>query len=482
MKAQKTTIDAKFTCVAVLVVVSIVAGCASFDDSRQSLPRLKNENQFESSKSLKDVAVIPANWPNTKWWERYGDTQLDQLVSEALTDSPSLRIAKARVDQSIAFSGIAEAAKNPQLTGNVNNTWERFSANSVIPKPFAGTWDSFNETTLKLSYEFDFWGKNQSAFEAALDRIHASEVDLQAARLILTSSTVQTYFRLAQAYNQLDLAELILEQHEKVSDLIRQRVVAGIDSEVEMKQAESAIPSARQQVAVMKEAIVITSNQLAALMGKGPDRGRTIVRPQLALDQAIGLPTNVPAELIGHRPDVVAQRWRVEAALRDIDVAQKQFYPNISLLAFAGIQSLGMDKFWKAGSHIAGIGPAVSLPIFDGGRLRSNLRFNNAIYGAAVEQYNQTVADALHDVVNQITSIEWLAEQHTQQILAVSTAQAAFELAMQRYQSGIGNYLQVLFAELQVDQQKRLLIDLNTQVLQLDANLARALGGGILKS
>ncbi len=465
---------------AALVASLFIAGCASFDGSMPTFSRLMAANQLESSESLKNNAVSSANWPTSNWWEHYGDAQLDLLVSEALTGQPVLRIAEARVRQAVALSGIAEATKSPQITANLRDTQQRFSEHSTVPKPLAGTWNSFNEVTLNFSYDFDFWGKNQAAVDAALDRVHASEVDAQAARLVLTSSVVQTYFRLAQAHEQLELAERLLKQREELLNLTRQRVTAGIDSEVELKQAESAVPSGKQQVAAWRETIALTRNQLAALLGKGPDGSLAIVRPKLAINQGAGIPSTVPADLIGRRPDVVAQRWRVEAAGRDIEGAKAQFYPNISLLAFVGFQSLGLSEFLKTGSQIAGAGPAVSLPIFDGGRLRSNLGVRHADYDTAVEQYNQTLVDALHDVVNQLTSMQWLAEQRTQQVVAVQTAQGAYELALQRYRAGVGNYLQVLIAESQVHSQKKLLIDLDVRTLQLDANLIRALGGGTL--
>lgn len=458
----------------------LIAGCASYDGSGLAHSSLINGNRIESAQSLKNGAISPANWPVSNWWERYGDPQLNQLVTEALKDNPSLHIAEARMRQATALAGVVDASRSPQVSARLNDTRQRFSENSTVPKPLAGSWNSFNETGLNFSYEFDFWGKNQAAVTAALDRMHASEVDAKAASLVLTSGLLQTYFRLAQAYEQLDLAELVLKQREDLLSLTRQRVSAGIDSEVELKQAESALPSARQQLATWHEAIAIARNQLAALLGKGPDRGLAFARPGLNHEQAVGLPSTVPADLIGRRPDVLAQRWRVEAAVQDIDVAKAQFYPNISLLGFVGFQSIGLSQFLKAGSQIAGMGPAMSLPIFDGGRLRGNLGARHADYDAAVEQYNQTLVDALHDVVNQLTSIQWLVEQRDQQVLALQTAQIAYELSMQRYRAGLGNYLQVLIPESQVHIQKKLLIDLNVRALQLDANLIRALGGGVI--
>ncbi|MBI3903385.1 MAG: efflux transporter outer membrane subunit, partial [Nitrosomonadales bacterium] len=340
------------------------------------------------------------------------------------------------------------------------------------------SWNWYNEASLNFSYEFDFWGKNHSAVEAALGRAKASEVDAYAARVILLTAITQSYLRLEQAYALQELAETILKQRQQVLALTQQRVAAQIDSTVDLKQAELAIPLARDQIAQAKESIGLTRNQLAALLGAGPDRGLKIDRPHLATVAGAVIPSNLPSELIGRRPDVIAQRLRVEAFAKDIKVAKAQFYPNINLTAFIGFQSLGFAKFLDAGSQIAGVAPAISLPIFDGGRLRSNLAVRDAEYDIAVEQYNQTLVESMRDVVNQLVSIQWLAEHMEQQNQALKTVQEAYELSVQRYRSGLGNYLQVLATEIQVLAQQRSQIDLNARALDLDINLVRALGGG----
>ena len=192
----------------------------------------------------------------------------------------------------------------------------------------------------------------------------------------------------------------------------------------------------------------------------------------------MALPSRVPAELLGRRPDLAAQRARVDAAGKDIAVAKAEFYPNVNLIAFVGLQSLGPAGFLAAASRMAGIGPAVTLPIFDAGRLRANLAGKDADYDIAVEQYNQTLADAMRDVVDQITSFRSVEEQRREQTLALSTAQEAYDLALLRYREGIGNYLQVLSAESPLLVQQSLDADLQARKLTLTINLIRALGGG----
>src|SRR6266705_562090 len=183
-----------------------------------------------------------------------------------------------------------------------------------------------------------------------------------------------------------------------------------LDSRVELKQVETSIPAARGRIVRLEEEIALARNQLAALAGEGPDRGLAIDSPS-AKSVPIALPAALPADLIGRRPDVVAQRWRVEAARRDIDSAKAQFYPNVNLVALAGVQSVSLSKLLDRGSEDPSFGAALRLPIFDGGRLRGNLAAKDADYDSAVAQYNQMLADALREVVDQLASMRSLDAQ-----------------------------------------------------------------------
>jgi len=194
--------------------------------------------------------------------------------------------------------------------------------------------------------------------------------------------------------------------------------------------------------------------------------------------QQFTIPSNLPADLLGRRPDVVAQRWRVEAASHDIKVAKAAFYPNINLAASVGLQSFGFGDFNDSSSRVLGIGPAISLPIFEGGRLRANLAAQDAVYDAAVESYNQTLVDAVHDLADQLTSIRWLKERVDEQHMAVDTANDAFDLVNRRYGAGLATYIQVLTAQNAALEQQRQLINLMARGRSLQANLTRALGGG----
>jgi len=460
-----------------IALLLFAAGCADMQGLSPQA-RLDDANRLAAGKTLGATRISPAAWPAEDWWKRYGDPQLDRLIEEALRGSPTLRVAAARQRRALAYVSVSKAALLPRVDGSGSVIRQRFPEHGLYPPPIAGGWDTQNQLQATLDYEIDFWDKNRAAYESALGQAKAAEVDTYAARLALSVNVAQAYVRMQRAYRQLDVMQATLRQREQIYALTRDRVAAGIDSRLDLKQAEGAIPATREQIVQQQEAIDLARNQLAALIGAGPDRGLEIPRPDARAPEAPELPSAVPADLIGRRPDVVAQRWRVEAAGRDIDVAKAQFYPNVSLTAFLGLQSIGLSQFLRAGSAIAGAGPALSLPIFDGGRLRGNLAAADADYDTAVELYNQTLVDALRDVVDQLASLRSVGEQRRQQRIAVATAQEAYDLALLRYREGIGNYLQVLTAQWQLLAQQSLEVDLDATELSLSINLTRALGGG----
>jgi NodT family efflux transporter outer membrane factor (OMF) lipoprotein len=440
--------------------------------------------------SMRDAATVPvgatiaglaartAAWPQQDWWEAYGDPQMSTLVERARADSPTMAAALAKVRQAAALEGVAEAALSPQATLGARSTRQQFSANSNVPKPLAGNWAWFNDASVAMNYEVDFWGKNKAAVRAAAGRVNSQAAEAQAASLALSVAVVQAYLRLDQLFVQRDLAELALQQREQTRTLVAQRVAAQLDARADLKQAEIGVPLARAQLAALDEAIALTRGQLAALTGHGPDAGAAITRPRIALQRSAGVPGDLPAALLGRRPELVALRWRVEASSGDIDVAKAQFYPSVNLGALVGLQSLGFDRLLQGSSRTLAAGPLVTLPLLDGGRLRANLAGRNADYDLAVDQYNGAVIEAMRDVVAQLTSLHWLAERMRDEDEALAAAEDAYALSMQRYRWGMGNFLQVLVAQAQVIAERRSRAELTARGNELDMNLVRALGGG----
>src|SRR5450830_118664 len=257
---------------------ALLAACAS-DGGLQPQARLLDANHLSAQATLSQASLSVAAWPPRDWWRRYSDAQLDQIIDEALAGSPAPRAARAREAQAVA--GLTESAMAPQVTATAHSERLQLSAAGDVPPPLAGGHAWHSEAALHLNYDLDFWGKHEAALDAALGRQKVSEVEAEAARLLLTVGLVQNYLKLSQLYAQRDLAEQVLQQRLQVLALTQQRVAASIDAEADLKQAELAVPLARNDITASDEAIALVRLQLAALIGAGPDRGAAIARPQL---------------------------------------------------------------------------------------------------------------------------------------------------------------------------------------------------------
>ena len=297
-----------------MVVAAILSACASTHG-------LKPESSVQKADSLKAAATlssasVDANaWPDSDWWTQFRDPQLNQLIAEGLAGSPTLRMAEARTRAALAQARVAQSARLPQVDAKGDATRERFPEQSLIPPPYGGSWDTFSELQATLNWEVDLWGKNRAAYQQAVGEARASALDARAARLALAANIAHAYVQLERAYLQLDVAQATLAQREQIFKLTQDRNAAGVDSRLELRQAQSALPAAREQIAQWQEVIELTRNQLAALLGQGPDRGQAIQRPAANALAAVLIPSRVPSELLGRRPDILAQRWRVEAEI-----------------------------------------------------------------------------------------------------------------------------------------------------------------------
>jgi NodT family efflux transporter outer membrane factor (OMF) lipoprotein len=459
---------------AVIAATSLV-GCASPGTLPPAMSLLDPAQAGATLQSTQPAQTMP--WPSASWWSQWGDAQLDTLVDQALGTQPSLQTAQARVRLAQAAVDAQGATRLPQLNASVDLSDQRFTEKGLIPPPLAGTIHWNNNAQVGASWEIDLFGRQRVALDAAIGQLRAAQADAQATRVLLASNIAAGYFNLARLVEARRLADEGLTQRQQVLTLVRQRISAGLDTTVELRQAEGFAAQASVELEALDESIARARHALAELAGLGP-KALDSLAPRLAALRSETLPATLPADLIGRRADLVAQRWRVEAAARDVDVARTQFYPNLNLVAFVGLSSIGLDNFVNAGARTFGIGPALRLPLFDGGRLRANLQGRAADADIAVDAYNTALLRALREVADEVSSLQSLERQQLAQADASAAAEAAYQIAVQRYQAGLGNFLVVLTAQNNVLAQRRAASDLKARHLAAEVALARSLGGG----
>ena len=452
-----------------LLLVALLSGCAAINPGEPSLSQTD-----ATALGLQDTAIV---WPTEQWWQRYQDPQLNQLIEQALTGNPSLDAAQARVNLANAAVGSARAVRLPHVDAGYQLNRQRFSENYIYPPPFGGSMQTDTSLRLDIGFDLDLWGKNRARYEAALSRQQAAQANAQMARNTLISAVAQSYFNLQNALTQQQVLSQLVDQLENVLSITRQRVTAGLDTEVEVNQADSAVSAARVQLSQAATNAHLLRHQIAALLGAGPQRGQDIHRVAMTpIPEQI--PDSIPLSLLGRRPDIVAARLRVEASGSEVSAAKAEFYPDVNLSAFAGFMSLGLSNLLEGRSQTYGVGPAITLPIFHGGALNAQLDARQAERDLAIADYNQTLLTAVREVADATSSIQSLQQQTQDQAASLRAITSAYDIAVKRYKSGLGNFVQVLQAQNEVQKQALLNTDMQTRAYKLDAQLATALGGG----
>lgn len=450
-----------------------LSGCAAIGPGAPSVAELD-----PSRLGLQEAAVT---WPTQQWWTRYGDPQLNRLVELALAGHPSMDAARARLARANAAVRDARAIRLPSADAASNVTRERFSANSIYPAPYGGSMLTQADLRLSIGLDLDLWGRNRARYAAALSESNAAQADVFMARSALAGAIVQSYYRLQGALAQQAVLEDMVRQQQNVLDITQERVRAGLDTQIEAKQADSSLSSARVQLSQATTNTKLLRNQLAALTAQRPAQADAISAVALQ-GRPPEPPDTLPLDLLARRADVIAARERARAAAGRVSAARAEFFPNVSLTAFAGVMSLGLSRLFEGGSEIYGAGPAVSLPIFHGGALNAQLDARRADRDLAIADYNQTLLTAVQETADALVSLRALAQQAKDQDASLLAISSAYQIAVERYKSGLGNFIQVLLAQNEVQKQALLDADLRARAYTLDAQLATALGGGYHES
>lgn len=412
----------------------------------------------------------------------FGDRQLDRLVELALANNPDLAVARARLETARGLSRVAGAPLVPRadLTGQVGRA--HWSSNQFFPPPFGGTqtWD--NAINLTAAYSLDLWGGNRAAAQAAQDQVAQRLAERDAARLLLTTDLVRVYLRYAQACALRSETAAMAAHAETRLRIEMLRLRHGLTDADRVNRAEAQRAAYEQNERSIAGEIRLLAVQLAVLSGQGVSTAHPLQLPSIDLTASWHPPSHVPADLVGRRPDVQARRWQVAAAAQSVRMAQVAFYPNVDLTAYLGglAAAGGFLTFLRSSSANYGVTPALSLPIFEGGRLRGQLRAQSGRYDEAVARYDQTLRTALQQVADALTRVQTLAQERDALRRQRAAAEADRQIAQRRYDAGLTNRLPVLSAADAVLQVDRKMTALNAQALDALTVLFAGLGGAVI--
>lgn len=462
----------------VALLAALVGGCTvgpNYQPPKASVPPAYSQ-----------TVTAPTNAPAqtlAEWWRLFHDPQLDALIEEASRANLDMRLAQARVREARAQQGIARSALFPSLDANGEYTRGRLSAHT--PNGFlaraAGEPLEQNlfDAGFDMNWELDIFGGNRRALQAARADLGATEESNRGTRITVLADVGLNYLDLRGLQKQLAVARDNLRLQEQTLALTRDQFRAGLASELDSSRAEAQAAETRSQIPLLEQAIQRSIYRLSVLLGKQPEQ----LESQLAVVAPIppatpGIPIGLPSDLLRRRPDIRQAERELAAATARVGVATADLFPRFFLTGAAGLQSLNASDFFDAGSRFWSIGPSVKWPIFTAGRIRQNIKVQNAREDQALVRYEQSVLTSLEEVENALVSCDKEQEHHSALMQSEAANRRAVELADERYRSGLVDFLNVL-------ETQRSLLSVQDELARSERTLGqnivrlyKALGGG----
>ena len=463
---------ARFLAISSCLSGLFLTGCVSGPNYKR--PSANVPGTYRGMTEEQAAKAAAASLGEQKWWEVFQDQQLQQLIRTALAQNYDVRIAATRVLEAQAQLGITRADQYPNVSAVGTGTNQRNPA--VGPFPSYGY--TIGRINASAAWDLDFWGKYRRATEAARADLLASDWARQEVNATLVANVAAAYFQLRELDLELDISKRALASRKESLELTKTLVEHGINSILDVRQAEQLVYTAGTEIADLERRIGQQEDLLSVLLGNNPGpitpRGKELVDQQRAPE----VPAGLPSALLERRPDIRESEQLLVAANARIGVARAAYFPDISLTATPGFQSGALQSLFNGSSGLWTFAGTVTQPVFNAGKLRSGVRLAEAQQQEAVLTYQQTIQGAFRDVSDALIAYQKNQEFRTQQELLANSAQDAAQLSEMRYKAGTTNYLEVL-----TNETNYLTADLGLAQARLNEFLAlvqiyKALGGG----
>jgi NodT family efflux transporter outer membrane factor (OMF) lipoprotein len=459
-----------------VLLLILLAGCTVGPNYHK--PAIQAPDSFRSPEPL--PAGEPGSFGDLKWWEVFKDDKLQDLEKTALAQNYDLRDAVARVQAARASLTITRADQFPNFGASAGISTIRVSRDGETPLPasFLPSQNvTFGQATLNLlSFELDIWGRLRRATEAARANLLASDETRKAVVTTLVSDVASAYFNLRNLDYQLEISRRTLASRQESLELIKNRQTGGVATLLDRRQGEQLVYSASETIPTLQQQIEQTENQITLLLGKNPGE---VIRGRSLLEQEIPeVPPGLPSALLERRPDSRAAEQNLIAANAQIGVARAAYFPQITLSGFLGGQGQQLSSLFAGPSLVWAVTPQVTQPIFTAGRLKGNVRLQEALHESALIQYEKTIQTAFSEVSNALIAHQRVRESRVQQELLVAALQDRTRLAYVRYRGGVDTLLNALDADRDLFQAELTLSQTRSDELVSVVQLYKALGGG----
>ncbi len=459
-------------------VLATLSGCVSVGSEFKAPQNNPGATYLHASKVDK---ANPARLP-AQWWTVFGDATLDALEQRALLNNPGLKASAQRLLQAEAQLGSLSAAQFPNVSVGTSIGNSHTSRNTSQGIAFGRHTIDGNNYSLgaAMSYEIDLWGRVKHIVEAADAQALVAQDDHDGVQLLLSTQVATTYWQLRGMDAEMSILNRALATRLEAEQLIQARLDGGLSNELDVSRARMARADAQADYHEVQRQRNLLQHSLATLIGASPSAAViTASEQQDSLPEAPAIPVGLPATLLSQRPDLAASVATLRAANAQVGVAEGAFYPALSLTGNFGYASENLRELTQAGSRQFSIGPlALSLPIFDGGRNKANLKQAKARYEEAVANHEGKLLNALREVDDALSDSQQRQYQGEAQAQSQQAAARAYLVAQARYERGISNYLDVIDAQRSALSADRTAIQIKTQKLLASVAVARSLGAG----
>jgi len=412
----------------------------------------------------------------TKWWEIFGDADLNALVERVASANQTLQQSLANYNRAVALARQARASFFPAVNGGASTSRGSVSANSAGGNSVAITSD---EVSLSASWEPDLWGSVRRNVESQQATVAATRAQLESTRLSLQAQVVQDYFQLRIADAQRKLFEEAVQAYQRSLELTRNRYTQGVVTRADVVQAQAQLAAAQAQYTDIEASRAQLEHAIAILVGVPPSALTIEAKPELARAIALpNIPAVVPSQLLERRPDIAGAERQMASANALIGVAEAAWYPVLDLSATVGYRNDQWAGLLSAPNRLWSLGASLVQTIFDGGARNASIDAAKASYDASVANYRQTVLSAFQEVEDNLAILRVLAQESAYEDEAVRAARESLDLTTNQYKAGTVSYLNVITAQTTLLGNQQGALGLLSRQLVASAVLISALGGG----
>lgn len=466
--------------IVLMVLSTLLISCASPPQRPAlDLSRLPTEASL-SSLSVRSDTDGPGrtiDWPTQRWWTSWKLPALEARIDRALRQAPTLSVAQARVRGAQAVLDRSLSGQGAQAGLAIDSSLTRYSEFATAPPALAGRHAWSHAARVALNWDLDWSGRQRASVESSFAALQAVQADAQAAQVLLSTEVALVWFEWARLTALIHWSERMLAVQDQQLALLEQRVRAGLERRdtLELLVTERARTQSDYQGWIGSQSR--TQRALAELCGDGPDQSE----PDLPQWPQAGPPApaaDLPVSLLGRRADLVALRWRIESAQGGVLEAHAAHYPDVNLAAFAGLISLGLDRWLSLGARSYAVGPVISLPIFDAGARTARQNERESQRDVLIGEYHGALLRAFREVAQELDGLRSLQQQAQALEQASHAARSASHSAGLRQQAGLGSLQPVLESQRLDLQQQRPLLEIHARQWMARIGLVRALGGG----